>query len=372
MSNKSCSYAVLSDIHGNFQALQAVVKDARAIAKRETLRLRLICLGDVVDYGPQPNECMDWVCKQSEIIAVQGNHDAAASDPFYCSPRRRGVASIWWPITLWTRRELEEPYRTMLGSWRPSLHANSGLDRFILYHSSLIGGDVVYVDNAAQARAEMKEIEHINNRERWDIHYGLLGHSHIQGYFYEKAAGAPQFFLACAGDRYPADCPQPPRLAGDHRYNSSNRPGKETTERDWTPVPAMVGASSVWQRLLPSWQKALFNPGSVGQPRPHAALIDQEAYSDWRAAYMLLRIDERGIVHFQFRRVEYDVELTKHLLQERVRWGQDGDSGRTVLKDVLDPSVNPDQKDVRDLLPTIGGELDTLVRDRLIPNLGKK
>ncbi|MBZ0266549.1 metallophosphatase family protein [bacterium] len=64
--------AVISDIHGNLEALEAVLEDAG----RESVD-RIVCLGDVVGYGANPNECLDRVRTEAAAV-VLGNHDAAA------------------------------------------------------------------------------------------------------------------------------------------------------------------------------------------------------------------------------------------------------------------------------------------------------
>jgi diadenosine tetraphosphatase ApaH/serine/threonine PP2A family protein phosphatase len=66
--------AVISDIHGNLEALEAVLADA----KRESAS-EIICLGDVVGYGADPNACLDRVQREA-VATVLGNHDAAACD----------------------------------------------------------------------------------------------------------------------------------------------------------------------------------------------------------------------------------------------------------------------------------------------------
>jgi len=75
--------AIIGDIHSNLEALQAVIKD---IKKR---RIKSIfCLGDLVGYGADPNECIDLSFKESDII-IAGNHDWAAvgkTDVSYFNP----------------------------------------------------------------------------------------------------------------------------------------------------------------------------------------------------------------------------------------------------------------------------------------------
>jgi diadenosine tetraphosphatase ApaH/serine/threonine PP2A family protein phosphatase len=64
-------YAIISDIHGNLAALQHVIKKIE-----EKGCDRIICLGDVVGYGPFPNECCDIIQKTADVCLL-GNHDAA-------------------------------------------------------------------------------------------------------------------------------------------------------------------------------------------------------------------------------------------------------------------------------------------------------
>lgn len=67
------AYAVISDVHGNLEALEAVLDDIR---KRKTGGI--IFLGDAVGYGPDPNECVELL-KESCRIMLAGNHDRAAT-----------------------------------------------------------------------------------------------------------------------------------------------------------------------------------------------------------------------------------------------------------------------------------------------------
>jgi predicted phosphodiesterase len=61
---------VLSDIHANYTALEAVLKSAGAVDA-------VWCLGDIVGYGPDPNECVQRVRALPHLSCVMGNHDAA-------------------------------------------------------------------------------------------------------------------------------------------------------------------------------------------------------------------------------------------------------------------------------------------------------
>ena len=64
-------YLILSDIHANWEALQAV----RAHVRRKRFD-RVVFLGDAVGYGASPNRVLDWLRSLgSDLVAVRGNHD---------------------------------------------------------------------------------------------------------------------------------------------------------------------------------------------------------------------------------------------------------------------------------------------------------
>lgn len=73
--------AILADIHSNFEALKAVSKNFKGVKE-------IWCLGDIVGYGPNPNECCQWVKKRAKYCLL-GNHDAAVLgkvDLFWFNP----------------------------------------------------------------------------------------------------------------------------------------------------------------------------------------------------------------------------------------------------------------------------------------------
>lgn len=67
-------YAVISDIHGNLEALEAVLEDIPEEVDS------IYCLGDVIGYGASPNECCDLI-RERGIPVISGNHDLAVTDP---------------------------------------------------------------------------------------------------------------------------------------------------------------------------------------------------------------------------------------------------------------------------------------------------
>jgi len=64
-------YAIISDIHSNYEALRCVIEDI----KKEKVD-KIYCCGDIVGYGPSPNECIELIQK-FDILSVLGNHDVA-------------------------------------------------------------------------------------------------------------------------------------------------------------------------------------------------------------------------------------------------------------------------------------------------------
>lgn len=65
-------YGIYSDIHGNLEALQAVLESMKALGVQ-----RRICLGDLVGYCANPNECVDLIRENSDLV-ILGNHDSVA------------------------------------------------------------------------------------------------------------------------------------------------------------------------------------------------------------------------------------------------------------------------------------------------------
>ena len=83
--------AILSDIHGNLEALRAVLSDIYDRGIRT-----IYCLGDIVGYGPNPNECCDLV-QRSCLNSVAGNHDWAACGKISCEEMNPyAAAAIKW------------------------------------------------------------------------------------------------------------------------------------------------------------------------------------------------------------------------------------------------------------------------------------
>lgn len=68
-------YGIIADIHGNLEAFEAV------LAKLKGKADQILCAGDIVGYGPNPNDCVE-IIRGEQIPSVAGNHDKALVDEF--------------------------------------------------------------------------------------------------------------------------------------------------------------------------------------------------------------------------------------------------------------------------------------------------
>ena len=212
--------AVLSDIHSNLVALDAVLAHAGRVDA-------IWHLGDVVGYGPDPDGV---VARLIEVgaVGVRGNHDAAAlggREIDWFNPEARAAAE-------WTRDKIDGTTR----AWLSALPERHAIDRMTLVHGSPRDPIREYVSSAGIA---------VENLAVLETDFGLHGHTHVPVAF-------------CLGP--------------DERLRV---------------VAAGSGGS-----LELDGQRALINPGSVGQPRdgdPDASylILDPEAATvTWhRVAY---------------------------------------------------------------------------------------
>jgi diadenosine tetraphosphatase ApaH/serine/threonine PP2A family protein phosphatase len=148
--------AVVSDIHSNLHALEAVLADIRTEAPDE-----LVCLGDLVGYGPQPNECVEAIFDHA-AISLCGNHDLAVLGEIDVADFS-GDAGI---AARWTRGVLHESQAEWLRSLTPTgEHAGAQL-----FHGSPRDPIWDYVLSEDAARASMLATT---------AALVLVGHSHV-------------------------------------------------------------------------------------------------------------------------------------------------------------------------------------------------
>ena len=220
---------LISDIHANLTALEAVLADAGSFDAAW-------CLGDLVGYGPDPNECVERVAALPNLQCVMGNHDAAALrrieiDAF--NPEARAAL-------LWTQRQLSPANAAFLAQ-RPEMLT---VDQITLAHGSPRQPIWEYLLDTRTATI---------NFDYFDTLYCFVGHTHLPVIYY---------------------------LPDDQRM-----------------AHLIVPENTTQVTLAP---RAIINPGSVGQPRdrdPRAAyaLLDMDDYTwEWhRVAYDIPSVQER-------------------------------------------------------------------------------
>lgn len=119
--------AVISDIHANIYALINLLEDIDN-EKVDTI----ICLGDLVGYGPHPNEVISMI-RRRHILCVKGNYDNSVVDNEYSYIRETPINSFSLP---WTVNELREENRIFLENLPLSFSLNIANKRLLFVHGS--------------------------------------------------------------------------------------------------------------------------------------------------------------------------------------------------------------------------------------------
>jgi diadenosine tetraphosphatase ApaH/serine/threonine PP2A family protein phosphatase len=148
--------AVVSDIHSNLHALEAVLAAIDAEAPDE-----LWCLGDLVGYGPRPNECCAAVAERADVC-LAGNHDLAVRGTIDLE-EFGGEAAV---AAKWTRDVLAPEAQQLLDTLEPTGSAHG----VALYHGSARDPIWEYVLTDATAIATL---------DLADSPLVLVGHSHV-------------------------------------------------------------------------------------------------------------------------------------------------------------------------------------------------
>jgi len=171
--------AIISDIHSNLEALQAVLSDIDSRGIKE-----IICLGDIIGYGPNPRECIDLAKKFK--VTILGNHDEAA----LWSDQTESFNPVAKDAVDWTRHMLEDPKESFRNTKRWDFLGE--LQRTYRDNSDL------YVHGSP--RRPVREYvfpEDIANKGKMDDifsrieHVCYIGHSHMPGIFTEDMMFRP-------------------------------------------------------------------------------------------------------------------------------------------------------------------------------------
>ena len=221
---------VMSDIHSNRTALEAVLEDAAGSADA------VWCLGDIIGYGPDPNDCVSIIKEIPNLICLRGNHDSAViglTDRIKFNHSAQKVLE-------WTDDQLNPVHRQYL----LGLDAEVKVDDVTLAHGSPRDPTWEYIMDVYTATA---------NFDYFDTDYCFVGHSHLPVLYYLKNGKD----LANVSFVYPGD-----------------------------------------KTKLPN--NCIVNPGSVGQPRDHdprAAYTifdtEEKTWAQHRVNYNIAEVQER-------------------------------------------------------------------------------
>jgi len=257
-------FAIISDIHGNLEALQAVLADIDRRGLKE-----IVCLGDVIGYGASPKECLDLVIERAELTLC-GNHDHAV---FY-EPHNFNVSAE--RACYWTRQVFEdEPTKSLRDRrWEflgrlPIRVRHKGL---LLVHASPrrpVNEYLFAEDVYTNPQKILANFERLGDQDC----ACMVGHTHVPGVFLDDPYFDP-----------PGELPEP------NRYT------------------------------ITSEEKAIINVGSVGQPRDRDSracyvvvyekgdTLPELAEDDFVSPTQVSPDDEAYRATLEYVRLEYDID----------------------------------------------------------------
>jgi diadenosine tetraphosphatase ApaH/serine/threonine PP2A family protein phosphatase len=152
------TYGLISDIHANLEALEAVLTELRGVDV-------FLCMGDIVGYGADPGPCLERVRALPRLICVAGNHDLAAVDKYdlhWFNPFARAAIQ-------WTAQQLSSEQKSYLGDLPPIAHA----DGAVIVHGSL-PDEMDYITAPDEARLCFDAMP-------GDL--AFIGHTHVTEYY---------------------------------------------------------------------------------------------------------------------------------------------------------------------------------------------
>lgn len=138
--------AVISDVHGNLEALKAAITDIES-KKVDTV----ICLGDLVGYGPYPNEVVKLI-REKKLLTILGNYDAAVLEEKFNYIRDNEVNKFCMP---WAAKELTDENRRYLTSLPRQINLEFQNKRFYFVHGSTRSINEYLKENSKEAEETM-------------------------------------------------------------------------------------------------------------------------------------------------------------------------------------------------------------------------
>jgi predicted phosphodiesterase len=272
---------VISDIHANLLALETVL--SAAAGQYDSIW----CLGDIVGYGPRPNECVDLIREQAAVCVI-GNHDWAALD-------RPGVnIDDFNPYArqavLWTQEQLTSASRAYLDSLPDTPVRPRPEQSLLATHASPREPVWEYILTPTIA---------LENFALFDEQICLVGHTHKPAIFaWQMQEALPAIEERSAEPVETAATAGAANTAGAAAVKAEDGAGRAVVNVSYLqPQAGLTVRLNVSERL-----RLIVNPGSVGQPRDN----------DARAAYAILDLER---MTWRYERVPYPVELTQNQMR---------------------------------------------------------
>jgi putative phosphoesterase len=150
-------YGLIADVHANLHALDSVLTALSGAGVDGW-----VCAGDLVGYGPRPNECVERVGELSPLVVVAGNHDLMAVGRLAAD----GLGALQSRTLRWTREALGADARAFLEALPPRAQTADGV---VVAHGSL-DDPSEYVWDCAAAAAQLAQVP--------DAAALVLGHTH--------------------------------------------------------------------------------------------------------------------------------------------------------------------------------------------------
>ncbi len=229
--------AIVSDIHGNQEALLAVLKDIHERGVED-----IYCLGDITGYGPNPRECVDLIQDHAKVV-LRGNHDDALfNDGASDFNLRAEGALIWAREQLFSNNQLPRDRQRRI-TYLKNLPETHEEDDLLFVHGSPRRpvNEYVFPDDVYTSPAKIHSLF-----ER----FGKLcftGHTHVPGVFFDT----PDFY-------------SPDELENVYAFSET--------------------------------YKAMINVGSVGQPRDRDPRASYVLVDDKQARFIRVPYDLDGVV----------------------------------------------------------------------------
>jgi diadenosine tetraphosphatase ApaH/serine/threonine PP2A family protein phosphatase len=219
-------FGLISDIHSNLAALEAVLKDLGKVDG-------LLCMGDIVGYGPQPNEVIERL-REYKLFTILGNHDMAVLGLLELQEFNHDAIEA----NLWTREQLTKENWEWLESLKTKAKFNENVT---LAHGSPLEPVWEYLTTPHAASRNFPE---------FDTPLCFVGHTHL-----------PRLFRMLEGKRPGTNLPKVEMHIPD--------PG---------------------QTIIIGFGRLILNPGSVGQPRDGDSKASYALYDDIEETIVFKRV----------------------------------------------------------------------------------